>query len=138
MNFRYIAFLIFTFAFSSAQAGVTAYSGPSSEKLFIESAPKLGAKVFLVKIDGIESAWAGKVIKTTKREAPAGDRYSFDYVLELSTGNINKTFEMITGDGFELVKGSRIPKVQVFYSESPVDPVTLKYDEKLTRASQSM
>lgn len=60
------AILCATILSVAAEASVVAFSGEGAEKLYIESASSLGKDVYLVKFEGIESPWAGKVIKTVR------------------------------------------------------------------------
>jgi hypothetical protein len=119
-----------------AFAGTVAYTGASDEKLFIQEATKLGKNVFLIKFQGIESKWSDKVIKTTRTTSPIGDRYSFEYNLELSSGVQKKSYQIVVSNGYELKNGSRVPKIQLFTQEMPNQkPYELDYDGALTKAS---
>ena len=119
----------------SAFAGLSAYSGTAGEKVFIESGDKESA---FMKIDGVKSPWAGKVIKVEKVTAGSSYRYSFDYTIELSTGKIKRTYTPIVADGETLVKGSVVPKIRLYYTGVTKDGIKLNWDETLTNSSQSM
>ena len=122
----------------AAHAGVEAYSGLAGEKLFIEKAPQLGAKAALIKFEGITSKWDGKIIKTETQDSTNGNRYSFEYEEELSSGVKKKTYQIVVGVGFELLKGSRVKKIELFYQEAGTKPTELNYDEELTKSSQKI
>jgi hypothetical protein len=123
-----------------ANAGVLVFTGLSSEKVTIEDAPKQGKDVAYFKIEGVESPWAGKVIKGKKTSHHSGDRYSFEYELELSSGVKKRTYEMILAGGKELRNGSLVPKIKVFFEGMPDvrKPVELVYDADQTKASQKL
>lgn len=124
-----------------AFAGVAAYSGDSGEKMFIESAPSLGKEMFLLKFEGPESDWAGKVIKVKRQIIGSGDeRFSFDYDLELSSGIQHKNYTIVTEGGYELIDGSRVKKVEIYYNGMADHRKGLKLnqDRKLTEASQKI
>ena len=120
-----------------AVAGVLVYTGLSSEKLTIEDAPKVGKDVAMVKFEGVESPWADKVIQTKREGNPNGDRYSFEYDLELSSGVKKRTYTLVVGAGYELKNGSRLKKIELFYPDMPNHkPIELVYDEALSKSSQ--
>ena len=118
-------------------AGTVVYTGPSNEKLTIEDVPKLGKKTALLKFDGFDSPWAGKVIQVEKESGSSGDSYFFNYELELSSGKIKKRYQIVTSAGYELKNGSRVQKIKLYYQgmASANNPPTLDYDEKLSKSS---
>ncbi len=122
-------------------AGVIAYSGDAGEKMFIEAAPSLGKEVYLLKFEGPTSEWAGKVIKVKKEAGTDGmDRYSFEYDLELSTGIQKKTYGIASEKGYELIEGSRVKTIGLYYNGMPDHRKPLKFnqDRKLTAESQQI
>lgn len=123
-----------------ANAGVLVFNGMSSEKVTIEEAPKQGKDVAYLKMEGVESPWAGKVIKMKKTSHSSGDRYAFEYDLELSSGIQKRTYQMVLDGGFELIAGSRVKKIKLFYQGMPDSrkPVELNYDKDDTKASQKL
>lgn len=126
---------------SSSFAGVAAFSGDAGEKMFIEAAPALGKDTYLLKFEGPTSDWAGKVIKVKKEVTSRGhDRYSFDYDLELSSGIQKRTYNMVTEGGFELIEGSRVKKVDLYFNgmSDHRKPLKLNQDRRLTEASQKI
>lgn len=134
-----IPLLLFTT--HGAFAGVSAYSGDSGEKLYIESASALGKETYLLKFEGVESPWAGKVIQA-KRTVNGSDKesFAFDYELELSSGVQKRTYQIVTDAGQELVKGSRVKKVELHYQDNAEanKSIKLNQDRKLTEASQKI
>lgn len=125
------------FGASAAFAGVEGYSGLSSEKLFIESATKLGKETFLVKFEGIESDWSGKVIKTKREKTSRGDRFGFEYDLELSSGIQKRHYNILVEAGKTLKNGTLVRQMDL-YTPGSKDPLRLTYDEALTKASQGV
>jgi hypothetical protein len=124
---------------ADAFAGVAAYSGESGEKLFIESAFSIGKRTYLIKFEGPESKWAGKVIETKLEPGGNSERYSFDYDLVLSNGTHKRTYQIIVENGTALVKGSAVKRVQLFFPENQGEkPMTLTHDKELTEASQKI
>ncbi|MDZ4085036.1 MAG: hypothetical protein U1E10_18990, partial [Bdellovibrionales bacterium] len=122
---------------SAAFAGVEGYSGLSSEKLFIESATKLGKETFLVKFEGIESDWSGKVIKTKREKTSRGDRFGFEYDLELSSGIQKRHYNILVEAGKTLKNGTLVRQMDL-YTPGSKDPLRLTYDEALTKSSQGV
>lgn len=130
-------FLFSGLAVGEAAAGVEGYSGLSSEKLFIESASKLGKETFLVKFEGIESDWSGKVIKTTREKTSRGDRFGFEYDLELSSGIQKRHYNILVEAGKTMKNGSLVRQMDL-YTPGSKDPLKLTYDEALTKSSQGL
>lgn len=118
-----------------AFAGVSAYSGTSGEKVFIESTEKETA---YVKIEGLKSAWAGQVFKVKKQSASSGDRYSFDYEIELSSGKVKKSYTPIVFNGETLVKGTIVKKMILYVPGGEKNGTSLNWDEDLTKSSQKI
>ena len=131
------AFLISNVAIGHVSAGVEGYSGLSSEKLFIESASKLGKETFLVKFEGIESDWSGKVIKTKREKTSRGDRFGFEYDLELSSGIQKRHYNILVEAGKTMKNGSLVRQMDL-YTPGSKDPLKLTYDEALTKSSQEL
>lgn len=131
------AVLLIGLGASSAIAGVEAYSGLSSEKLFIESASKLGKETFLVKFEGIESDWAEKVIATKREKTSRGDRFGFEYDLELSSGIQKRHYNILVEAGKTMKNGSLVRQMDL-YTPGSKDPLRLTYDEALTKSSQGV
>lgn len=121
-----------------AQAGTSAYKGNAGEKLYIQAAPTLGPKIFLIKFDGTSSKWNNKVVQTQRITSPNGDRYSFEYSMDLSSGVQNKKYQMVVDAGFDLIKGSRVKKIELWFPELAGKPLHLNYDEKLTESMQTI
>ncbi len=116
-------------------AGVKAYTGPAAEKLFIE---ETGKEAF-VKFEGPESKWAGKVIRVKKESGPSRDSYTFDYELELSDGKHKRSYQLVVESGYELVKGSRVRTVHLYFPEGDArKPLKLNHDAELTKDSQKI
>ena len=122
------------FFVQSAHAGVSAYVGTAGEKLFIETGSAMGAKKALIKMEGFESKWSGKVIAVDKNDT----RYSFKYDLELSSGVQKKTWQIIVPAGSDLIKGSRVDRIEVYLQEAPTKPTVLTHDANLTASSQNI
>ncbi len=137
MIFKLAAFLGIIVAIVSpkVEASVVVYTGDGSEKVFIETTT--GDTAF-IKIEGITSAWAGKVIKTKKEHYNQGDRFSFDYFLELSSGKQKRTYTPIVGDGETLYQGSAVKKIKLYFSGGPREGVDLKQDFALSKESQKI
>ena len=131
--------LVSTLAFvATASAGVSAYTGSSGEKLFIEQAPNMGAGAHVIKFEGPASAWAGKPIVTELQERPSANRYVINYEKKVGSRMKKQEYQIIVDDGFELHEGSRVKKVQLWFPEGKGKPVILKQDQALTTASQSI
>lgn len=122
----------------TAQASVVAFSGEGAEKLFIESASSLGKDVYLVKFEGIESPWAGKVIKTVRESRHNGERYGFTYDLELSSGVQKRDYNILVEAGKTLKNGSLVRQMDLYYPGAGQKPPRLVYDEALSKQSQKV
>jgi hypothetical protein len=118
----------------AAKAAVTGYVGAGAETLLVDT---IGGKSY-AKLSGVTSPWADKVIQLSKRDTPSGDRYSFNYEEELSSGKISKTYEMITGAGKTLIEGSLVPQISVFYPGRPEGGLKMHTDAKLSKDSQKV
>jgi hypothetical protein len=135
------AFIIATFAALwpvMAHADVVAYSAPGNKHVFVESAPQIGAKSYLIKFTGITSPWADKVVKVEQTTTPSGSRYSFDYEIELSSGKIKRTYQILLDGEGTLVSGTIVPTVELYYSGGPRDGVEFAQDAALTQSSQNI
>ncbi len=131
MIFAFTALLLTQSVF----AGVSAYSGKSGQKLFIEEGDK-GA--FFVKFTGVKTPWENKVIKTERTGKEEKYRYSFGYKLELSNGVHDRTYTMITEARSTLVAGSIVEQISLYTPENSRDGVTLTWDKDLTEKSQDL
>ncbi len=120
---------------NSALASVVAYTGDGSEKLFIETTT--GDAAF-IKIEGTSSKWTGKVIKTKKEHVSSGDRYSFDYFLDLSSGKQKRSYTPVVADGETMYQGSSVKKMKLYFPGGPKDGLDLKQDVALTKESQKI
>ncbi len=132
-----ISFVTF-FVLSICKASVIAFSGEGSEKLFIESASDLGKDVYLLKFEGIDSPWAGKVIKTTREVRPSGERYGFTYDLELSSGVQQKSYNILVEAGKTLKNGSMLRQMDLYHPKAGQKAPRLVYDEALSKQSQKL
>ena len=122
---------------SFAQAGVAAFGGEAGEKLFIQDAPKLGKNVALVKFEGIESPWAGKVIRVDRTKMSGGERYAFEYDLGLSGPKQMRQYQIVVESGTKLVKGTQSKKMELFV-EGKQGPTIVVHDMDLTASSQKL
>lgn len=104
---KYVIVLFATFASASAFAGFQGFEGKGGEKLFIDCP---SATECFVKFTDVQSVWAGKVIKTKKLSRPYGNAYQF-------TDKAKNPRQIVVDHGFELVNGSRVPQVQLFFPE---------------------
>lgn len=105
MKIAIVLFSMFTSA--SAFAGFQGYEGKGGEKLFIDCP---SANECYVKFTDVQSVWAGKVIKTKKLSRPYGNAYQF-------SDKSKNPRQIVVDHGFELVNGSRVPQVQLFFPE---------------------
>lgn len=118
------------------QAQVSIFTGDSGEKLIIQQTPDLGKDVALIKFEGVpQSTWQKKVIKVQKSSNPSGDRYNFDYVLELSSGKHPKSWQILVESGSKLIKATSAKRMQIFIQGSK-NPVEVFHDLDLTKTSQ--
>ncbi len=122
---------------SFAQAGVAAFGGEAGEKLFIQDAPKLGKNAALVKFEGIESPWAGKVIRVDRTKLSGGERYAFEYDLGLSGPKQMRQWQIVVESGSKLVKGTQSRKMEL-YIQGKQGPTVVVHDMDLTAASQKL
>ncbi len=132
------AVFVSAFLSASAFAGVAAYTGPSGEQLFIEQAPSIGKSAHVIKFEGPASAWAGKPIVTELQERPSANRYAFEYEKKVGSRTKKQEYQIVVDDGFELVNGSRVKKVKLYFPEASGKPVVLKHDDALTKSSQAI
>ncbi len=135
---RYFVILCATFLSVAAEASVVAFSGEGAERLYIESASALGKDVYLVKFEGIESPWAGKVIKTVRENRHNGERYGFTYDLELSSGVQKRDYNILVEAGKTLKNGSLLRQMDLYYPGAGQKPPRLVYDESLSKQSQKI
>lgn len=136
MKLFVICFILVLSVFSFA--GVAVYTGTSGEIVYLESSAKLAKNTFLIKIEGIDSKWSGHVFQVKQYSLASGERYSFDYEEELSTGKRSLTYEIIVADGTELVKGTQVKKIKLFYQEAKGKPISLTWNSEKTELSQKI
>lgn len=122
---------------SFAQAGVAVFVGEAGEKLFIQDAPKLGPTKSLIKFEGIESPWAGKVIQVERAKASGGERYSFEYDLGLSGPKQMRHYQVVVESGSKLVKGTMAKKMEL-YVQGKKGATVVVHDMDMTAASQKV
>lgn len=112
-----------------------AYRGPAGEKVFIESVPELGSQVFLIKIEGTNSKWDHKILRTTRLTTPIGNWHGFSYLQESSHSEEKTEHQIVADVGFVLIRGNYVNKIQLSCPESNSKPVQLIYDERLSKKS---
>lgn len=117
-------------AASSAFAGMMVFTGDAGEKLWIQDAPKLGPDVAIMKIEGVESDWQGKLIRVVKSSHSTGDRYHFDY----KRGSKTRQYFPIVETAKTLVAGT-ITRQFELYTPKNRDPIILKHNSELTKSS---
>ncbi|CAN5447047.1 hypothetical protein BH10BDE1_BH10BDE1_06650 [soil metagenome] len=115
---------------TSVFAGMMVFTGDAGEKLWIQDAPKLGADVAIMKIEGVESEWQGKLIRVVKSNSTTGDRYHFDY----KHGSKTRQYFPIVEAGKTLVAGTITRQVEL-YAPKIRNPMILKYNSELTKSS---
>lgn len=135
---KFMTYVLSLFTVLASHAGVEVYTGTAGEVLYLESASKLGDGRYLLKLEGIESKWSDHPFEVTKTSHSNGDRYSFDYEEELSTGKRVLTYQIIVGDGFTTWKGSRVKKIQLYYQEGKGKPLSMIYNVEKTEQSQKI
>ena len=124
-------FLMVLTAFGSqVHAGISAWSGDAGEKLWVQDAPKLGANAAILKIEGVQSTWAGKFIRVEKSKTSTGDRYSFDH------GRKNEKYFALVEMSPTAVQGTSTRRMELYLPKQK-DPLVLKHDVALTKESQS-
>ena len=132
-------FLFLSFFAINAFAGIEAFSTSSAQKLFLEEGMKSEADVYYVKFTGVKGEWSDKVfnVKKTKRNSDQYT-YSFDYKLVLSNGSHDRTYQLITDEGFELVNGTRVRRIKLWTPEFGRDGIVFVFDKDLTEKSQKL
>jgi hypothetical protein len=123
-----VSFFLVVLLTTPAGAAVKAYTGDASETLLVEDAPELGKSVALIKFTGISSAWAGKVIRTSRAESPGGDTFSFEYEVELSSGKQQRRYTILVEAGNGKCADLYLPEKQ--------KPLRFRHDRWLTERSQ--
>lgn len=135
-KFTSIIFIILISQMSLASASVIAYVNDGFEKVFIES---VSDKETFVLIEGV-SPWANKVFKVNKETKRDGESFSlsFDYILDLTSGKMKKTYTPVVSDGEMLFQGSMVKKIKLFFPGKARDGVTFRYDLVLSQNSQQL
>lgn len=136
---KFLLLSLFVFSINAAHAGVEAFSSTSEQKLFIEEGMKSGKEVYYIQFKGVKGNWSDKVFKV-KRTKRASDlyTYSFDYKLDLSSGKQDRTYGLVTEEGYDFIKGSQVKRVKLWTPDFAKDGVTFTYDKDLTKSSQSL
>ena len=116
----------------SASAGMIAFSGDAGEKLWIQDAPKLGTDAAIMKFEGIESDWQGKLLKVEKSNHSNGVRYHFDY----KRGSKTLSYVPVVETGKTMIAGTITRRIELYIPKHK-DPIVLKHDLDLTKSSQS-
>jgi hypothetical protein len=80
---------------------------------------------------------AKKVIKVTKSTAATGDRYNFDYVLELSDGKHPKSWQILVESGSKMIKGTDSKRIEI-YVQGSKKPIEVFHDLELTKSFQKL
>jgi len=129
--------VVFILSPMAAHADVVAYSS-GAKQLFIESAPQLGKKTYLIEFTGVDSHWSGKVIKVEKNITPSGDRYSFEHDVNLSSGTIKRNYQILVDGDPTLVQGTIVPVIELYYVGGSNDGLLFAQDGGLTKSSQNI
>jgi len=139
MRFKAMKYFILSFVAlalfpASAHAGVLVLKGTGGETVRVQDAKDIGPDVHLMKIENAGSAWDGKVFAVTKRTVNGQDRYSFDYTIELSSGPITRTYQIMDQSGGAMVKGTSVDSYKMYLPWQADDAVDLVQDPDLTAA----
>lgn len=118
-------------------AGIAVYTGDSGEKLFIQDAPSAGSNVAMIKFEGIESPWAGKVIQVDRSKSARGDRYGFEYDLGISGPKQMRHYEIVVESGSKMLNGTSAKTVDL-YVQGKRGPIKMVHDREQTMASQKL
>ncbi len=128
-----IAIVFFSLS-STSFASIIVFTGDAGEKLWIQNAPKLGPDAAVIKIEGIETDWQGKLIRVEKSNHQSGDRYHFDY----KRGSKKLSYYPIVETSKTLISGTITRRMEVYVPPRKKDPIILKHDIGLTKDSQSL
>jgi hypothetical protein len=114
------------FVSSLAAAEVAGFKGLSGETLLIESTSD--PKVNFIRVTGVSSEWADKVIKTRReKDSAKGTEYVIDYEKKHGISKGLKHYYFVTVSGVAAVHLPGAPK----------EGLEFKSDKVLTEASQS-
>lgn len=102
---------------TSAQGLTLALASNTGGEIIIDSAPDMGKLAHLLKISGIKSKWADKVIQVKIEQGRSSERYFFDYTLDLSSGKQPRTYYILVENGKTLIGGSLVRKFELYLPE---------------------
>ena len=102
---------------TSAQALTLALTSNSGAEVIIDSTPEIGKLSHLLKISGIKSKWADKVMLVKLEQTHNSERYFFDYTLDLSSGKQPRTYYILIENGKTLIGGSLVRKFELYLPE---------------------
>lgn len=115
-------------ASSAAQAAIYILKGKGGETITLESAPELGADMYLIKIDGADTVWSGKVFAVKKKVYGESDRYGFDYTVDLSSGPQAKSYQVLVETDGTLQNGSIADTYDLYVPEVKGVPLEFVQD----------
>jgi hypothetical protein len=128
-------FILLFFVGLSAHATVEVYTNPTQAKLTVE---QNGKKAF-VKLEGVPSKWAGKVISTEVTGGAGKDRFSFDYTFEAGGEKITKTYTIVAQINDKYENHKSLKQMEIYFPEGDANkPVKVALDVETTKKSQGL
>lgn len=105
-------------AFSPYPAYALELEGAGDVSVSLVSAPELGDAAYLLRIDGVESAWAGRVFKVYKRGREGRTRYGFPYDLVPGSGvRGSRYYEVLVETGKVMRDGNLLRSYELHFPE---------------------
>lgn len=116
------------FLADTAHALTHALKSNSGAEVLVDSGSELGKNIYLIKLTGVKSPWANKVIKTTLTKHAERERYGFEYEYELSSGIQKKQYQILVESGKTLINGSLVRKFELHFQQDGADKVVELYE----------
>jgi hypothetical protein len=120
----------------SASAQVKVFEGLGGEKVTIEDASQIAPDTFLIKIEGVKSAWAGKAFSSSFIKMPSADRYQLSRPTNRKLGPKTKEYNVVLDGRPTLVEGTLIPTINLYVPEKR-DGINLRYSATASKAASA-
>jgi len=127
----FFSFLGFVF-FLGGPAQAMTLKNSDGTVVHLSAAPGFGdddKNAYLAKIEGIESVWADKVFLVYKNSAVNGERYYFDYTVQLSSGPKTQTYNFLVENGQTLHQGSLVETYRLYLPDHRDEEISLRVSE---------
>ena len=122
-----------------AQAEIMVFTGDAGQKLTMEKSTEIHRDTWVVKLEGVESEWAGKpILVAVQKSEGSDDGYVIDWKKKVDGKTDWGKYRMIIPGNGTLVNGTITKTMDVYYKGGDHNnPLVVTYNKEATAAAKS-